>query len=49
MLQVWGHPIFSDILNKISLSPFCDKIWIKDDGISMLSHGHKDIPKKLKE
>ena len=31
--------------NKISLSALDDKRYILDDGINILPHGHKDIPK----
>ena len=39
------HKIYTQESNKISLSCFDDKRYIKDDGIHTLAHGHKDIPR----
>ena len=46
-----NHKIYTGIINKGSLSCFDDKVYLKDDGIDTLLHGHKDIPKnkKMKE
>ena len=34
-------------INKVSLSAYDDKRWIKDDGISSFSYGHYKIPIKI--
>ena len=44
-IKPYNHRIFTYESNKISLSVFDDKRYIKDDGINTLAYGHKDIPK----
>ena len=44
-----NQKIYTQESNKISLSCFDDKRYIKDDGIHTLAHGHKDIPKMNKK
>ena len=41
-----NHKIYTEKSDKISLSCYDDKRYIKDDAINTLSFGHKDIPKK---
>ena len=43
------HQIKSYEINKVSLSPFDDKRYILDDGISSLAYGHKDSPPIYRE
>ena len=38
-----GHEIYSMHMDKVSLSAFNAKRWIKDDGMHMLGYGHKKI------
>ena len=40
-----NHRMYTYVSNKICLSVFDDKRYIKDDGINTLAYGHKDIPK----
>ncbi len=40
------HRIYTMDINKVSLSAYDDKRWIKDDGISSFSYGHYKIPIK---
>ena len=42
-----NHKIYTQHSNKISLSCFDDKRYIKDDGIHTLAHGHKDITNNI--
>ena len=39
-----SHQIKSYHLNKISLSPYDDKRYLLDDGITSLSYGHWRVP-----
>lgn len=50
-ITYFNHKTYTGIINKGSLSCFDDKVYLKDDGIDILLHGHKDIPKnkKMKE
>ena len=41
-----NHKIFTQESDKVSLSCFDGKSYIKDDGINALAHAHKDIPIK---
>ena len=43
MLRSENHQIYGVHLNKVTLSPFDSKRWIKDDGVHTLAYGHKDI------
>ena len=43
------HQIKSYEINKVSLSPFDDKRYILDDGITSLAYGHRDSPKIIKK
>ena len=38
------HEIYTQVSDKISLSCFDDKRYIKDDGINTSAYGHRDIP-----
>ena len=40
------HEIYTQVSDKISLSCFDDKRYIKDDGINTSAYDHKDIPIK---
>ena len=42
-----NHKIYTQESNKISLSCFDDKRYIKDDGINTLAYGHQDIPNNI--
>ena len=44
-IKSFKHKIYTQEINKTSLSCFDDKRYIKDDGINTLAYGHKDIPK----
>ena len=44
-IKSFGHRMHTYETNKISLSVFDHKWYIKDDRINTLSYGHKDIPK----
>ena len=44
-IKSFNHKIYTQEINKTSLSCFDDKRYIKDDGINTLAYGHKDIPK----
>ena len=44
-MKSFNHKIYTQEINKSSLSCFNDKQYIKDDGINTLAYGHKDIPK----
>ena len=41
------HKVYTMVINKVSLSAYDDKRWIKDDGISSYAYGHYKIPKLL--
>ena len=38
------HEIYTQVSDKISLSCFDDKRYIKDDGMITSGYGHRDIP-----
>ena len=40
------HEIYTQVSDKISLSCFDDKRYIKDDGINTSAYDHKDLPIK---
>ena len=42
-----NHKIYTQESNKISLSCFDDKRYIKDDEINTLAYGHQDIPNNI--
>ena len=42
-----NHKIYTQESNKISLSCFDDKRYIKGDGINTLAYGHEDIPNNI--
>ena len=42
-IKSFNHKMHTSESNKISLSVYDDKRYIKDDGIYTLSYGHKDI------
>lgn len=42
-----GHKIYTQRMNKISLSPLDTKRWIAANGIDTLAYGHKDISPKI--
>ena len=44
-IKPFNHRMYTYESNKISLSVFDDKRYIKDDGINTLAYGHKDISK----
>ena len=44
-MNPFTHKIYTQEIDKISLPPFDDERYIKDDGINTLVFGHKDIPK----
>ena len=37
------HRIYTMEMNKVSLSAYDDKRWIKEDGVSSLAYGHYKI------
>lgn len=39
------HQMYTTEMNKVSLSAYDDKRWIKDDGVSSYAYGHYAIPK----
>ena len=41
-IQSFKHHLYSVNLNKIGLSPYDDKRYILDDGVTTLAHGHYD-------
>ena len=43
VLRSERHRIYGQHLNKISLSPYDSKRWIKKNGVDTLAYGHKDI------
>ena len=43
------HQISSYQINKVSLSPFDDKRYILDDGISSYAYGHDLIKKNIRK
>ena len=43
-IKSFNHKMHTYESNKISLSVYDDKGYIKHDGIHTLSYGHKDIP-----
>ena len=42
-----NHKIYTQESDKVFLSCFDDKRYIKGDGINTLAHTHKDIPIKI--
>ena len=44
-INSFGHRMYTYKSDKTSLSAFDDTRYILDDGIHILSYGHKDIPK----
>jgi len=48
-IQSFKHNVFSVNLNKIGLSPYDDKRYILDDGVTTLAHGHYKIKPELSE
>ena len=44
-IKSFKQKIYTQEINKTSLSCFDDKRYIKDDGINTLAYGHKDIPR----
>ena len=44
-IKTINHRMYTYESNKISLSVFDDKRYVKDDGINTLAYVHKDIPK----
>ncbi|XP_074656698.1 uncharacterized protein LOC141909913 [Tubulanus polymorphus] len=43
-IRSFNHKIHSVHLNKVGLSPYDDKRYILDDGVSTLAYGHREIP-----
>ena len=45
MIRSYAHTIFSEQITKVALSPYDDKRYVLEDGITTLAHGHfaKDI------
>ena len=47
-IRSYQHQLFTVQLRKMALSAYDDKRWLKEDGISSLAYGHKDIESKRK-
>ena len=45
VIRAQKHRIYTTEMTKVSLSAYDDNMWIKDDGVSSLAHGHFKIPK----
>ena len=42
-LRSYKHQVFTINLNKVGLSPYDDKRYISEDGVTTLAHGHYSI------
>lgn len=42
-IRSFGHQLYNVELNKLGLSPFDDKRYLLDDGITSLAYGHYKI------
>ena len=40
VIRSYVHQVFSEHVTKVALSPFDDKRYVLDDGVSTLAHGH---------
>jgi hypothetical protein len=43
MIRSYKHELYSIRVNKVCLSPFCDKRFLLNDGITSYSYGHQEI------
>ena len=48
IIRSYTHQVFSEHVTKVALSPFDDKIYVLDDGVTTLVHGHSHIQYLLK-
>ena len=43
IIRSYGHQVYSERVTKVALSPFDDKRYVLEDGVTTLAHGHSRI------
>ena len=43
IIRSYGHQVYSERVTKVALSPFDDKRYVLEDGVTTLAHGHSHI------